>query len=76
MPSKVDAKRRVVVPGARPGELFDVQRVEEGRILLVRLERPEARPKRTRKECLAAMDEASLTPGMSWNELKTLTRDS
>jgi hypothetical protein len=76
MPSKVDAKRRVVIPGARPGEIFDVQKLEEGRILLVRLERPEASPRRTRRECLAAMDEASLTPGMSWKELKTLTRDS
>lgn len=75
MTSKVDAKRRVVVPGARPGEVFDVQRVEEGRILLVRLERPEFRPEKTQGECLAAMDKASLTPAVSWKELKNLTRD-
>lgn len=39
-----DAKKRVVLPTAKPGDVFDIQEQGEGRLLLVRLERPAPSP--------------------------------
>jgi hypothetical protein len=47
MTTKADSKKRVVLPRAKPGEIYDVQQQGEGRYLLVRLERPEPRPRMT-----------------------------
>ena len=41
--AQVDTKGRVVLPGAEPGDVFDVQRDGEERYVLVRLH-PDARP--------------------------------
>lgn len=35
-----DNKKRMVVPDARPGDVFDYQRLGNGHFSLVRLERP------------------------------------
>lgn len=75
MTTKADAKRRVVIPGARPGDVYDVQKQSDGRILLVRLERPEFRAGMSRSQCLHAMEEAPLRLRMGWDELKSLTRE-
>ena len=39
--AKADAKRRVVLPAVKPWDVFDVQNHGDGRLVLVRLERPE-----------------------------------
>jgi len=75
MTTKADAKRRIVLPDAEPGDVYDVQRQSEGQYLLVKLERPTPRGKLSKAECLAAMDAAPLTPAMSWEELAALTRE-
>ncbi len=75
MTTKTDSKKRVVLPRAKPGEIYDVQEQGEGRYLLVRLERPEPRPRMTREECLRALDEHPLRLRMSWDELRRLTRE-
>jgi hypothetical protein len=36
--STADAKRRVVLPAASPGDVFDIQSQGKGRLLLIRLE--------------------------------------
>ena len=72
---RADAKGRVVVPGARPGDIFDVQRQDAYRYLLVRLERPATSPKMTREECLEAMSRYPLSVGMSWEQLREITRE-
>jgi len=72
--SKVDAKKRVVLPEGSPGDVFDIQRQGEGRYLLVRLEKPTA-PRRSKASCLRAMNEAPLSPTLSWDELKKQTRE-
>jgi len=64
-----------VLRGARPGDVFDVQEQGDGRFLLVRLRRPEPRPSMSREDSLRAMDEHPLRLGMSWDELKRLTRE-
>lgn len=76
MITKADSKKRVVLPRAHPGEIYDVQEQGEGRFLLVRLERPEPRTPRSRKDCLRAMDDRPLRPGTTWEELQGLTRET
>ncbi|MCY4025545.1 MAG: hypothetical protein OXH75_04435 [Acidobacteria bacterium] len=72
---RADSKRRVVVPGARPGDVFDIQRQDDHRYLFVRLQRPAAAPKMTREECLEAISRYPLPVGMSWEQLRKLTRE-
>ena len=73
--SKVDSKKRIVLPNGRPGDVFDIQRQAEGRLLLVRLEKPERDGKMSRAECLEAMRSSPLQPTMTWEELRELTRE-
>src|SRR5215218_7913161 len=73
--STVDAKQRVVLPAARPGDVFDIQSQGEGRLLLVRLERPEPGPRMSMARCLEAIAAAPLRPKMTWDSLKAVTRD-
>ena len=75
MTTKVDAKRRIVLPEAEPGDVYDVQKQGDGQYLIVKLVQPEPRRKLTNAECLAAMEAAPLTPSMSWEELAMLTRE-
>jgi len=73
--STADAKRRVVLPAARPGDVFDIQSQGEGRLLLVRLERPKPAPRMSMARCLEAIAAAPLRPKMSWESLKAMTRE-
>ena len=70
-----DKKRRVVIPVAHPGDIFDVQQEGEGRVVLVRLVRPQPKARMTRSESLRAMAAAPLRPKIEWNELRRLTRE-
>jgi hypothetical protein len=70
-----DKKKRVVIPLARPGDVFDVQQQDEERVLLVRLVRPQPKARMSRAECLRAMATAPLRPKVEWNELRRLTRE-
>ena len=73
--STVDAKRRVVLPAAKPGDVFDIQSQGEGRLLLVRLERPKPDSGISMAGCLEAIAAAPLRPKMTWNSLKAMTRE-
>ena len=73
--STVDSKKRIVLPGGRPGDVFDIQRQAEGRFLLVRLEKPEIAQRMSKRACLEAMSKAPLRPTMTWEELRELTRE-
>jgi bifunctional DNA-binding transcriptional regulator/antitoxin component of YhaV-PrlF toxin-antitoxin module len=73
--STVDAKRRVVLPAAKPGDVFDIQSQGEGRLLLVRLERPEPGPGLSMAHSLEAIAAAPLRLTMTWGSLKALTRE-
>ena len=72
--STVDAKRRVVLPGGCPGDVFDIQKRADGQFLLIRLERPEPGENMSRKACLDAMTEAPLRQTLRWEELREVTR--
>lgn len=73
--SKVDAKQRVVLPAASPGDVFDIQSQGEGRLLLVRLERPKPGAGMSMESCLEAIAAAPLRPKMTWDSLKAMTRE-
>lgn len=73
--STVDAKKRVVLPEAEPGEVFEIQSQGEGRMLLVRLERSQPGPGMSVDRCLEAIASAPLRPKMSWEALRALTRE-
>jgi hypothetical protein len=73
--STADAKRRVVLPAASPGDVFDIQSQGEGRLLLVRLERPKPVPALSMASCLEAIAAAPLRPKMNWDSLKAMTRE-
>ena len=70
-----DSKKRIVLPVARPGDVFDIQRQGDGRFVLLRLTRPEPEARLTRAQCLRAMDAAPLQPKMDWATLRELTRE-
>ena len=70
-----DNKKRVVIPIARPGDIFDVQQQSEGRLLLVRLVKPKPKSRMSRADSLRAISTSPLRPKLSWNELRRLTRE-
>jgi len=72
--STVDSKRRIVLPGGRPGDVFDIQQQTDGRFLLIRLEKPEGAQRMSRRDCIEAMNKAPLRPTMTWEKLRELTR--
>jgi len=45
-----DAKKRVVLPGSKPGDCFDVRRLDSERLMVVRLKPAEAKPNKVRFE--------------------------
>ena len=73
--ARADAKRRVVIPGAEPGDVFDVHRDGKERYVLVRLYRPESERRMSRQDCLDAISGSPLRPTLAWDELRRLTRE-
>lgn len=72
--SRIDSKRRLVLPNGEPGDVFDIQQQAEGRFLLVKLEKPEPSARLSREACLDAMGESPLQSTLSWEELRDITR--
>lgn len=58
--SKVDSKKRIVLPDGRPGDVFEVQRQADGCFLLIRLEKPERTERVSKRACMEAMCKAPL----------------
>ncbi len=73
--SKVDSKKRIVLPNGEPGDIYEIRHQPDGRILLIRLEVPSPPKKMTREECLEAMQKNPLHPTLSWEALRKLTRE-
>lgn len=73
--STVDSKKRIVLPNGRPGDVFDVQQQAEGRLVLVRLQKPERGDRMSRRACFEAMRKAPLRSSLTWEKLRQLTRE-
>ena len=75
MTVKADEKKRVVLPGANPGDVFDCEEQGSGHYRLVRLT-PSAPPKKkTRAEVQEAIRNSKLKFDMTWEELRSWTRE-
>ena len=70
-----DAKRRVVVPGIKPGDVLVWEQHDENRFTLVKLVMPPPARKKTRREIRLAIKRSKMSPSMDWNELRALTRE-
>ena len=73
--ARADAKKRVVIPGARPGDIFEIDSAGEGRYTLVRLERKLDRLRLSRDEAVRTISDYPLTPSLPWEELREVTRE-
>jgi hypothetical protein len=58
---------------ATPGDVFDVQNLGQGRLLLVLLERQNPEPGMNLERCLEAIAAAPLRP--TWDSLKAISRE-
>jgi hypothetical protein len=70
-----DAKKRVVVPGAKPGDVFACEQQDKDHFLLVRLAKPPRRARKTRAEVRRALKNSKLKFDVTWDELRALTRE-
>ncbi|MCY4627212.1 MAG: hypothetical protein OXE58_06555 [Acidobacteria bacterium] len=73
--TRADEERRVTLPDATPGDLFDVRRPGNGDYLLVRVSSPAPKPPPSYAEVLEAILKNPVEMRLSWEELRRLTRD-
>jgi hypothetical protein len=71
----VDAKRRLVLPGAKPGEHYSIREPEAGHYELAKVIPVARKPKLKASEVDALLASEALTPAMNSEELRTLTRE-
>jgi len=69
-----DAKKRVVLPGAAPGDVFACEETAQG-FFLRRIYRPVVRKKKSKAEVLRAIRNWKSVPNISWEELRKMTRE-
>jgi hypothetical protein len=69
-----DAKKRVVIPGAAPGDVFAYEHTENA-IVLRRVYREAPRKKLTKKQALKAIRSWKSLRGVKWEELRKMTRE-
>jgi hypothetical protein len=72
-----DSKKRVLIPCAKPGDVFDCVQQDENHIALAKLQPPpppKAR-KMTRAQVRRAIMNSKMQPIMPWDELRKLTRE-
>jgi hypothetical protein len=70
----VDSKRRLVLPKAIPGEAYAVQEPSPGHYELAKV-MPAPRMKPRAQDLDALLAAAPLTPKLTWEDLRQLTRE-
>jgi len=70
-----DQKCRVPLPGAQPGDVFDVRKTAEGKYILEKLVRQVGAGPHSSAEVLAAMQANPLAVRLRWGELRWQTRE-
>jgi hypothetical protein len=75
MTVRADEKKRVVLPGAKPGDVFDCEEQGNGHFRLVRLNPAPPPRKMTRAEVRKAIQASKLKFDMTWEELRAWTRE-
>jgi hypothetical protein len=69
-----DAKKRVVLPGAAPGDVFIYEETGRG-LLLKRIYRQREPRKQTKDQAAKALKRWKSLRGVKWEDLRKLTRD-
>lgn len=71
-----DSKKRVVLPGAVAGDVFACERKGE-EIVLRRVYRQPSRPQKkpTKAQALKSIRSWNFKPALSWEQLRSLTRE-
>ncbi len=70
----IDEERRLVLPGAMPGEIYAVWQNKDGHYELTKVAPAPKQTKNTPEDLDALLISAALTPKMSWQELRSQTR--
>ncbi len=69
-----DSKKRVVLPGAAPGDVFACK--QKGReLILRRVHRAAPLQKKTKANILKAIRNWKSVPNLRWEELRAMTRE-
>lgn len=71
-----DSKKRVILPGTAPGDVFAFENKGD-EIVLRRVYRQPARPRKklTKAQVLKAIQTSKFKPAMTWEELRKMTRE-
>ena len=69
-----DAKKRVMIPGAAPGDVFACEQTTQG-VLLRRIYRKTSKKKPTKTQALKAIRSWKALRGVKWEELRRMTRE-
>ncbi|HAF02185.1 MAG TPA: hypothetical protein DCG89_00060 [Spartobacteria bacterium] len=69
-----DAKKRVVIPGAAPGDVFACEQSDNA-VILRRVYREAPRKRLTREQALKAIRSWKSLRGVKWEELRKMTRE-
>jgi hypothetical protein len=69
-----DSKKRVVLPGAAPGDVFACER-KGPEMVLRRIYRETPRKKLTKAQVLKAIRSWKALRGVKWEELRAITRE-
>jgi hypothetical protein len=69
-----DSKKRVVLPGAAPGDVFAYEQ-KGPELILRRVHRTAPRKKRTKADVLKAIRKWKSVPNIRWEELRKITRE-
>ena len=69
-----DIKRRVVIPGAVPGDVFACHQTADG-IVLKRIYRKSRQRRVTKSQTLKAIRSWKALRGVKWEELRRMTRE-
>ena len=71
----IDSKRRLILPGAKPGECYAVHQTGGGRYELAKVIAVPRNPKPKPSQIDALLASAALTSRMSSEQLRNLTRE-
>lgn len=74
MTLRADSKKRVVLPGAAPGDVFACEQ-KGHEMVLRRIHRETPRKKRTKADVLKAIRKWKSVPNIRWEELRKFTRE-
>ena len=69
-----DMKKRVVIPGAEPGDVYICEQTKQG-VLLQRIHRLAPKKNPTKAQALKAIRNWKALRGVKWEELRRMTRE-